>query len=130
MATNPLRPQPYRLKWPLTPHQVEGVDEMLQILFKKVRELEQTIAALPPGGTTIINQTINAAIIDDGGGGGGEGEMGPPGVTGAQGVNGMVPYFIGPGETFTVPIYKQALFSMNIDNTGDLVVDGFLIEVD
>lgn len=43
---------------------------------------------------------------------------------------GMVPYYIAPTETFTVPLYKQALFEMNIDNEGILVVDGFLIEVD
>ncbi len=44
MAT---RPQPHRLTWPLTPTQVEGVDEMLQILFKKVRQLEDQVDALP-----------------------------------------------------------------------------------
>lgn len=43
-----IRPQPYRLKWPLTPTQVEGIDEMLQILFKKVREIEADVDAVPP----------------------------------------------------------------------------------
>ncbi len=43
MAT---RPQPYRLKWPLSPHQVEGSDEMFEILFKGVRALETRVEAL------------------------------------------------------------------------------------
>jgi phage-related tail fiber protein len=41
----------------------------------------------------------------------------------------MVPYFIASGDTFTVPIYKQALFSMEIDVVGALVVDGALLGV-
>jgi hypothetical protein len=36
---NKLRPQPHRLIWPLTPSQVESLDEMLQMLFKQaIRE--------------------------------------------------------------------------------------------
>lgn len=42
----------------------------------------------------------------------------------------MLPYFIAGDDTFTVPIYKQALFNMTIDIEGTLVVDGFLIQVD
>jgi hypothetical protein len=44
--------------------------------------------------------------------------------------DGMVPYFVASGDTFTVPEFKQALFSMLIDNEGTLAVDGFLLEVD
>lgn len=40
-----------------------------------------------------------------------------------------VPYFIPADETYTVPLYRQALFSMPIEVTGSLVVDGFLVEV-
>jgi len=43
----PLRPQPHRLKWPLTPTQVEATDEMLEMLFKAVRALQITVAAVP-----------------------------------------------------------------------------------
>lgn len=53
-----------------------------------------------------------------------------PGPAGADGANGMVPYFIAATEKFIIPEFKQALFSMNIDNEGDLQIDGFLIEVD
>lgn len=56
--------------------------------------------------------------------------MGPPGLRGIDGVNGMVPYYIAPTESFNIPEYKQALFAMNIDNEGILEIDGFLIEVD
>jgi hypothetical protein len=51
-----------------------------------------------------------------------------PGPIGPAGP--IVPYHIGINETFLVPLYKQALFSMNIDNEGIIEVDGFLIEVD
>lgn len=52
-------------------------------------------------------------------------------VVGPQaGADGMVPYFIDTGETFTVPEFKQALFAMTIDVLGTLAVDGYLIEVD
>ncbi len=61
---------------------------------------------------------------------GSAGATGSQGATGAQGAEGPeIPYFIGPAETFTVPEFKQALFSMVIDNEGTIVVDGYLIEV-
>lgn len=41
----------------------------------------------------------------------------------------LVPYLISVGETYTVPINKQALFEMIIDDQGILVVDGYLIMV-
>lgn len=56
------------------------------------------------------------SLVAFGGGGGGGG--------------GMVPTYIAPGETFTVPANKQALFAIGIDNEGILEVDGVLIEVD
>jgi hypothetical protein len=43
---------------------------------------------------------------------------------------GMVPYYIASGDTFTVPLYSQALYAMEIDNAGTLDVVGHLIEVD
>lgn len=42
----------------------------------------------------------------------------------------MVPYYIAPGDTFIVPIYKQALFAMTIDVEGILEVNGYLIQVE
>lgn len=43
---------------------------------------------------------------------------------------GMVPYYIGPGETFSVPEFRQALYAMLIDVEGTLDVEGYLLEVD
>jgi hypothetical protein len=81
------------------------------------------------GGGTINNITQIIGLMGEEGP---SGEDGPPGTgkDGIDGANGMVPYFIASDETFTVPEFKQALFSMNIDNEGILEVDGFLIEVD
>jgi len=44
--------------------------------------------------------------------------------------SGMVPYYIPVDESFTVPIYKQALFAHSIVMDGPLYVDGMLIQVD
>lgn len=41
-----------------------------------------------------------------------------------------VPYFIASDDTYTVNLYKQALFNMIIDVEGTLTVNGFLVEVD
>lgn len=81
-------------------------------------------------GSTIINQTLQQLFLGVGDSDGGGNSDNFPGPKGEPGENGMVPYYIAPGEIFTVPIYKQALFAMNIDNEGILIVDGFLIEVD
>lgn len=43
---------------------------------------------------------------------------------------GMVPYYIAPGDTFTVPLYKQAPFAEPIEVDGALVVLGVLVGVD
>lgn len=42
----------------------------------------------------------------------------------------MVPTSIGSGETFLVPVDRQALFAMTIDVVGTLDVRGYLVEVD
>ena len=84
------------------------------------------------GGGAVVNnitQIIQQLDLSGGGDGGGDGLV-IPGPAGADGANGMVPYYIAPSEVFTVPEFKQALFAMNIDNEGILEIDGFLIEVD
>jgi hypothetical protein len=43
---------------------------------------------------------------------------------------GMVPTYIAPTETFTVPEFRQALFAQMIDNEGTMLIDGALIGVD
>lgn len=42
---------------------------------------------------------------------------------------GFVPYYIPTLTTFTVPLYKQALFSIPIINDGTIIVDGYLVGV-
>lgn len=53
----------------------------------------------------------------------------PDAATSTASAGEMVPYYIPTGETFTVPVYKQALFSEPISGPGLLVVEGMLIEV-
>jgi hypothetical protein len=45
-------------------------------------------------------------------------------------IGGMVPTHILSGESFTVPVRRQALFTVPIDNEGVLLVDGVLEAVD
>jgi hypothetical protein len=47
-----------------------------------------------------------------------------------DGSGGMTPYYIAAGATFTVPLYRQALFAEAIEVDGGLVVNGLLIGVD
>lgn len=44
----------------------------------------------------------------------------------------MAPTYIAGTETFTVPEFRQALYvlEIEIETGGQLVVDGFLVEVD
>lgn len=115
-------------------------------LYQLIRELIGTISKInidvngllipsgsgTPSSTSGIIQQLQGFFDIDGGSyyqGDDNGLMiGPPGIPGLDGP--MVPYHILPAEIFTVPLYKQALFAMNILNEGMLVVDGFLIEVD
>ncbi len=78
------------------------------------------------GGDTIIANIIQQISFGDEGG---DDSLQIPGPAGSS-FSAAVPYFIPAGETFTVPLYKQALFSMNIDNEGTVDIEGFLIEVD
>ena len=50
--------------------------------------------------------------------------------TASTATDGMVPYYIAVDDTFTVPLYKQALFKNTIENDGILVVLGQLLGVD
>lgn len=84
------------------------------------------------GGSVVNNITNQNFALSFGDNEGGNDPMVIPGPAGADGSGSgeMVPYYVAPAEVFTVPIYKQALFGMNIDNEGILDIEGFLIEVD
>jgi len=107
--------------------------QMLKAMAKINSEVNGVISGggSSGGGVTNITQFIQQFGLDSGSGDSTSGDVipGPPGTPGEDGANGMVPYYIAPSETFIVPLYKQALFAMNIDNEGILEVDGFLIEV-
>lgn len=81
---NPIRPQPYRLKWPLTPSQVEGLDEMLQILFKAARQGSGSVAPSTSGSAGVPGPPGSDGAE------GADGNPGPPGVPGVPGAQGVV----------------------------------------
>lgn len=112
------KPQFQRLTWPPSQSQWEALDAMLEALFRR-----------KPVATTSGSTPQLLVVRGDDGEDGADGMIGPPGPPGSAG-SAAIPYFIASGATFTVPLYDQALFSMNIDNEGFIVVDGFLIEVD
>lgn len=108
--------------------------QVIKQLIGIIKDLESVIGGGSGGGggSSVTNYITNIQQVlssEDGGGGNG-GEMGPPGVAGISGANGMVPTFIAAGETFFVPEFKQALFEMTIDNEGILDIEGFLVQVD
>lgn len=107
--------------------------QFLRALIDNVVALQNSSSGSGGGGSTTIievsNNLLNPLLIE--GLDGEDGFPGPPGINGSgSGDSSFVPYFIASGETFTVPLYDQALFSMNIDNEGILDIEGFLIEVD
>lgn len=73
-------------------------------------------------------RALQAALDSFVAGGGIQGPQGPAGA--GSSLFELTPYYIPSGETFTVPVNKQALFSETIINDGTLVVDGLLLEVD
>ena|ERR1035441_9509396 len=80
-----IRSKPYNLKWPLTPNQVEGMDEMFLILFKAMKKAGislDTIASTPhPSSVIDIGSIIGQLGISTFSGE--DGEPGPPGPPGS-----------------------------------------------
>lgn len=81
---SPLQSQPHRLSWPLTPEQVESLDDMLQMLFKASNG---AVVATPAVSTVV---SIAGAMGPPGRDGedGADGIPGPPGAIGATGAAG------------------------------------------
>lgn len=48
---------------------------------------------------------------------------------GGGGDSGQMPYYIPPGQTYTIQLYRQGLFTIPITIDGDLVVNGILVQV-
>jgi len=103
--------------------------QVIYQLIGQLLKLTNDVSASTSGGagTSVINQTIQQLLLGESEGG--DSDISIPGPQGEDGINGMVPYFIALSDVFNIPEFKQALFSMNIDNEGILEVDGFLIEV-
>lgn len=110
--------------------------QLLFLMIGALNQLQAQINAITGGdvtniinNTTVIQQMLGSPLGDDSS----SGEDGFPGVQGIPGIPGengpLMPYFIATGETLTVPLYKQGLFSVPIDNEGTIDVDGYLVEV-
>jgi hypothetical protein len=109
-----------------------SIPRVTKIIAEGVTSPEAGVAVLPSGSAPtdpplleeLLTDETDTALVPhpDGTGGVIWGED--------AGATGMTPYYIGPGETFIVPEFKQALFAMLIDNEGTLDVEGFLLEVD
>lgn len=67
-----LRPQQRRIKWPLTANQVEAIDEMLETLFRAVRNLESSSTSSSSSATASSQGTTFIMLGDSGGGDGGD----------------------------------------------------------
>lgn len=83
------------------------------------------IVAVTDGITTVspaseVDFTSGAVVSDLGGG------IAGVAIAGA----GITPYYIPTGQTFTVPLYKQSLYTHAITVDGAIVVDGLLLFVD
>jgi hypothetical protein len=83
----------------------------------------------PPSYQDILGGISNGGAKGEKGEKGDMGPTGPVGPTGPSGANGMVPTYIAEGDSFTIPVDRQALFALDIVVDGTLVVDGFLVEV-
>lgn len=75
-------------------------------------------------------QGVSRSIVIGGGGGGSTIIVPPSNGNGTGFGSGFVPQKVLVGETFTVPDRQQAVFAMNIDCEGTIVVDGYLVEAD
>lgn len=132
------RSQPYRLKWPLTPTEVENIDDMLERLFKRVHALETTTVA--PTSTVVITQGGSGPPGSDGVDG--EDAMGTPGAPGATGATGATgptgasgvaaPIVVGAtttvstgtGSTIPESLEIQGGISLEIEGGGRIEVTG------
>jgi len=80
-------------------------------------------------GTNTGDQTLNSLLPSQGGNAGKVLTTDGSNASWADDNTGFVPYYIPVSTTFTVPLYKQALFSIPIINDGTIIVDGYLVGV-
>jgi hypothetical protein len=85
------------------------------------------------GGASVINNTnITQISLDSGSSDDSLDQLSyfPIMSSSSSSIDAFIPYYVAPTDTYVIPINKQGLFSMNIDNEGIIEIDGFLIEVD
>ncbi len=110
-----MRKQPVQLQWPLTPSQVESVDEMLCELYRRVGELSTGVPSV-----TTVSGTGVSSLRGFPGDAGEDGEPGPPGsqgIPGPAGASGSGAGTVGPpgfdGEDSDVAWPSLNTFSPN-----------------
>lgn len=59
MANYAKRPQPYRVQWPLTPTQAENIDQMFEILFKRIAQTQQAASDAAASASTAVATVAN-----------------------------------------------------------------------
>ena len=114
-----------------------GLQNKDNALYQVIHDLIGNLAKINTDVTTVTNnissitQVTQQTIVQMFGSeeGGGDSDSFPIPSPSSNSSDAFIPYYIGPGETFVIPVNKQAVFAMNIDNEGILMVDGFLIEV-
>lgn len=112
--------------------------QVISELIKRLKALDTTVSGISSGtgGSPVINNITNITQMLDmfSDSGGGEEPMIVPGPAGTGGggttTDVTVPTYIALNDTFSVAVYKQALFEMTIDVEGILDVTGFLVQVD
>lgn len=109
MANFAKRPQPYRLKWPLTAPQVENVDEMFEILFKRLGQVQTEIHTASAGVAGAVSATMSLLAESGTGSTEDDSRLGGIGATGAAGAAGRDGWgMIGPPEEIDPPLQVSA----------------------
>jgi hypothetical protein len=62
MANFGKRPQPYRVEYPITPAQVENIDQMFEILFKRIGQVQTELQIATSGTETASGQSFTPML--------------------------------------------------------------------
>ncbi len=103
MANFGKRPQPYRIQFPITAPQVEQIDEMFEILFKRIGQVQTELINTSGVATSAANATMSllSEVTMAGSDDARLEAIGQTGATGAAGRDGIA--FIGPPEEIEPP---------------------------
>jgi hypothetical protein len=112
----------------LNPSTTPGITLILGAITPTSVASSGTVTGSNLSGTNTGDQTLNSLLPAQ------TGNDGKSLVTNGSNASwssdvGFVPYYIPVAVTFTVPINKQALFSIPIINDGTMIIDGYLVGV-